>query len=87
MLQQVFRLQSDDESETEENSETGALYDDDSIDPFGFYSIVGTSAHDESLPTMVLTPPLMGALRQHLPFACRQDFFWIKYSLIRDVSI
>jgi len=32
----------------------------------------------------VLTPPIMDALRPHMPFAVQQDNFWLKYSMVRD---
>ena len=35
----------------------------------------------------VLSPLLMKCLRDHLPFALREENFWLKYSLARNVSI
>ena len=41
--------------------------------------------HDP-LDPHVLSPLLMKCLRDHLPYALREENFWLKYSLVRDVS-
>ncbi len=41
--------------------------------------------HDP-LDPHVLSPLLMKSLREHLPYALREENFWLKYSLVRDVS-
>ena len=38
----------------------------------------------DSLEPHVLSPLLMKCLRDHLPFALREENFWLKYSLARD---
>jgi hypothetical protein len=48
------------------------------------FSIIGTSAEDESAYPHVLSPPLMHSLQEHLPFSKRGESFWLKYSLVRD---
>ena len=50
------------------------------------YTILGTSVEDEDCHPHVLSPPIMEALRPHLPFTVRQDNYWLKYSMVRDVS-
>lgn len=35
----------------------------------------------------VLSPPMMDVLRRRLPYAIREDNYWLKYSSDRDVSI
>jgi hypothetical protein len=40
----------------------------------------------DPLDPHVLSPLLMKCLREHLPYALREENFWLKYSLIRDVS-
>jgi TLD len=48
------------------------------------FSIIGTSAHDESALPHVLSPPLMHRLQDALPYCKRGESFWLKYSLVRD---
>mmetsp|Transcript_35990 Transcript_35990/g.66343 ORF Transcript_35990/g.66343 Transcript_35990/m.66343 type:complete len:355 (-) Transcript_35990:637-1701(-) len=52
-------------------------------------SILGTSLSNEEMifSSRVLTPPVMEALRRHLPYAVQDNSFWLKYSSTRDVSI
>jgi len=50
------------------------------------FVILGTHVDDPAASPHVLSPPLMDALRPFLPFAIRQDNYWLKYSLLRDVS-
>ncbi|KAL7552081.1 hypothetical protein ACHAWF_016721 [Thalassiosira exigua] len=50
------------------------------------FIILGTHKTDEKCMPHVLTPPLMEALRVHLPGAVRDANFWLKYSLVRDGS-
>jgi hypothetical protein len=40
----------------------------------------------DPLDPHVLSPLLMKCLREHLPYALREENFWLKYSLVRDVS-
>ena len=46
------------------------------------FKVLGTP--DPDCQPHVLSPPIMDALRSHLPFAIQQDNFWIKYSMTRD---
>ncbi|CAB9515556.1 Oxidation resistance protein 1 [Seminavis robusta] len=48
------------------------------------FFILGTHKNDKSCLPHVATPPLMEALRQHLPMSCSEDNFWLKYSMVRD---
>jgi len=50
------------------------------------FVILGTSVDDPAASPHVLSPPLMDALRPFLPYAIQQDNYWLKYSLLRDVS-
>ena len=50
------------------------------------FVILGTNVDDPAASPHVLSPPMMDALRPFLPFAIRQDNYWLKYSLLRDVS-
>jgi len=50
------------------------------------FTVLGTGVDDQSTSPHVLSPPMMDALRPYLPFAVQQDNFWLKYSLLRDVS-
>ena len=50
------------------------------------FVILGTTVDDPGASPHVLSPPLMDALRPFLPYAIRQDNYWLKYSLLRDVS-
>jgi len=47
------------------------------------FTVLGTSGCVDCQPH-VLSPPLMDALRPHLPFVCQQDNFWLKFSSLRD---
>ena len=58
-------------------------------------SLLDDIIHEESessdglsdpLEPHVLSPLLMKCLREHLPYALREENFWLKYSLVRDVS-
>lgn len=59
------------------------LSSDNSIEEIPFV-ILGTHKNDEPCKPHVLTPPLMDALHQVLPFSCSESNFWLKYSLVRD---
>mmetsp|Transcript_18941 Transcript_18941/g.31361 ORF Transcript_18941/g.31361 Transcript_18941/m.31361 type:complete len:487 (-) Transcript_18941:115-1575(-) len=48
------------------------------------FSILATHAEDKDCQPHVLSPPIMDALRVHLPLAVQQDNFWLRYSMIRD---
>mmetsp|Transcript_32940 Transcript_32940/g.48325 ORF Transcript_32940/g.48325 Transcript_32940/m.48325 type:complete len:484 (-) Transcript_32940:83-1534(-) len=50
------------------------------------FAILGTSVDDEYAKPHVLSPPLMDSLRPHMPYAIREDNYWLKYSLVRDGS-
>lgn len=50
------------------------------------WSILGTSLNDETSKPHVLSPPLLEALQGFLPVSLSTDNFWMKYSLVRDVS-
>eukprot|EP00585_Thalassiosira_rotula_P017936 CAMPEP_0196205630 /NCGR_PEP_ID=MMETSP0912-20130531/7303_1 /TAXON_ID=49265 /ORGANISM="Thalassiosira rotula, Strain GSO102" /LENGTH=437 /DNA_ID=CAMNT_0041480037 /DNA_START=3 /DNA_END=1316 /DNA_ORIENTATION=+ len=39
---------------------------------------------DDPLEPHVLSPLLMKCLRDHLPYALREENFWLRYSLVRD---
>jgi DNA-binding ferritin-like protein len=51
------------------------------------FKIIGTFANDPSCKPHVLSPPLMEALQGFLPYSLSQNNFWLKYSLVRDVSM
>ena len=59
----------------EETDRTGHTFD---------FHILGTSHYDESVLPHVLSPPLMQALQESLPYAQRGESFWLKYSMVRD---
>ena len=42
--------------------------------------------NSDPLEPHVLSPLLMKCMREHLPYALREENFWLKYSLARDVS-
>lgn len=52
------------------------------------YPILGVAKVDndgnDPLDPHVLSPLLMKCLRDHLPFALKEENFWLKYSLVRD---
>ena len=52
------------------------------------YPILGLEKVDEigndPLDPHVVSPLLMKCLRDHLPYALREENFWLKYSLVRD---
>jgi hypothetical protein len=48
------------------------------------FHILGTSHYDESVLPHVLSPPLMQALQDSLPYSQRGESFWLKYSMVRD---
>ena len=52
------------------------------------YPILGlekvTEIGNDPLDPHVLSPLLMKCLRDHLPYALREENFWLKYSLVRD---
>ena len=50
------------------------------------WSIIGTSLTDEISKPHVLSPPLLEALQGFLPVSLSTDNFWMRYSLVRDVS-
>ena len=59
--------------------------DDDDEDELWDYRILGTlGGTDPDCAPHVLTPPMMRALRPHLPTSIQCDNFWLKYSLLRD---
>jgi hypothetical protein len=70
--------------EQDEDQVGAAVSEEESTEPLPF-SILATSANDEACRPHVLSPPMMDALRPHLPFAVQFDNFWLKYSMIRDV--
>mmetsp|Transcript_3770 Transcript_3770/g.6832 ORF Transcript_3770/g.6832 Transcript_3770/m.6832 type:complete len:524 (-) Transcript_3770:108-1679(-) len=70
-----------DEQDKDQGGE--AVSEEESTEPLPF-SILATSANDEACQPHVLSPPMMDALRPHLPFAVQFDNFWLKYSMIRD---
>lgn len=49
------------------------------------YTILATSPEDADCHPHVLSPPIMECLRSHLPYTVRQDNYWLKYSMVRDV--
>ena len=51
------------------------------------FAVIGTFKRDTSFQPAVLSPTIMDALRPHLPYACQQDNFWLKYSMLRHVSL
>lgn len=56
------------------------------LGPLCGYPILGMTCPDGSASAPpVLSPLLMRALRDHLPYALREENFWLKYSLVRDV--
>ena len=59
----------------EETDRTGHTFD---------FHILGTSHYDESVLPHVLSPPLMQALQESLPYSQRGESFWLKYSMVRD---
>lgn len=61
--------------------ETEYSEDDDDLDSF---HVLGTDGNDASTGHHVLSPPIMDALRPHMPFAVQHDNFWLKYSMVRD---
>ena len=46
----------------------------------------GEDDNSDPLEPHVLSPLLMKCMREHLPYALREENFWLKYSLARDVS-
>lgn len=48
------------------------------------FSVLGTSLETVGSQPHVLSPPIMDALRSHLPYVVQQDNFWLKYSAQRD---
>jgi hypothetical protein len=48
------------------------------------FTVLG--APDPCCQPHVLSPPIMDALRPHMPFAVQQDNYWLKYSMMRDGS-
>ena len=46
----------------------------------------GEIDNTDPLEPHVLSPLLMKCMREHLPYALREENFWLKYSLARDVS-
>jgi hypothetical protein len=54
------------------------------LDSPDVFKVLG--APDPDCQPHVLSPPLMDALRPHLPFAVQQDNFWLKYNMMRDGS-
>jgi len=44
----------------------------------------GGGTFEDPLEPHVLSPLLMKSLREHLPFALREENFWLRYSLVRD---
>lgn len=50
------------------------------------YEILGTSPDELECQPHVLSLPMMDVLRSRLPFVIQQDNYWLKYSMIRDVS-
>ena len=75
-----FFLNQPSEHKIHEEEEEEEDNDDEHIE----FSILATHAKDKACQPHVLSPPIMDALRPHLPLAVQQDNFWIKYSLIRD---
>ena len=72
------------------DSETSFSYhfqgarDDAKIDFPVTFIVLGTTVPDPECQPHVLSPPIMDALRPHLPFVVQQDNFWLKYSSLRD---
>jgi hypothetical protein len=48
------------------------------------FSILGTSASDESAQPHVLSPPLMESLQAFMPYSKMGQNFFLKYSMVRD---
>lgn len=79
-------------SNTNINSERSFSYRfqgaSDSDIPLDFpvvFTVLGTAGVDDpECQPHVLSPPIMDALRAHLPFVVQQDNFWLKYSSLRD---
>ena len=46
----------------------------------------GEDDNSDPLEPHVLSPLLMKCMREYLPYALREENFWLKYSLARDVS-
>ena len=57
----------------------------DNDDAYSFV-ILGTSARDDSAKPHVLSPLVMEAMRGFLPYVISEENYWMKFSLIRDVS-
>uniref|UniRef100_A0A6V2FPK1 Uncharacterized protein n=1 Tax=Ditylum brightwellii TaxID=49249 RepID=A0A6V2FPK1_9STRA len=51
------------------------------------FLVLGASKDQNDIKNHVLSPALMHVLRPFMPFAVREDNFWMKYSLIHDVSV
>jgi hypothetical protein len=77
----LLRDSDDEKSDTEDDTYS----DSEAMEEIPFW-VLGTAQDDESVHPMVLSPPMMDALRPHLPFACQQDNYWLKYSMMRHVS-
>lgn len=60
--------------------------EDDDDDQRGMFKILGTSHDDVRALPHVLSPPLMDSLMNFVPDHLTHDNFWMKFSLIRDVS-
>lgn len=85
-FQKVFFIPHRKVEEENDGTENDALLEGDIVQEAPF-SVLGATPDDEMmLSVMVLTPPIMDALRPNLPYACQQDNFWLKYSMIRNVS-
>jgi hypothetical protein len=56
-------------------------------EPLPVFCVLATSVDNQEVTPHVLCPPLMDALRPYLPYAVQEDNYWLKYSLMRDVSI
>ena len=50
------------------------------------YRVLGTFADDVECEPKILSPPIMENLQMFLPPVCAEDNFWLRYSLVRDVS-
>ncbi len=48
--------------------------------------VKGRNDSEDPLDPHVLSPLLMKCLREHFPYALREENFWLKYSMVRDVS-
>jgi hypothetical protein len=51
--------------------------------PIDFH-IIGADGYDMDCQPLVLSPPQMHSLQEHLPFSKQGESFWLKYSLVRD---